>query len=307
MDRPRILVIGSINMDLMVELERMPLAGETVMGENYRYVPGGKGANQAVAALRQGADVQFAARVGCDANGRVLREGLQAEGMGLDYFREDAHAPTGLAVIPVDSSGQNRIIVLAGANGRLSADDAREAVEGGCDCVMLQFEIEEETVKAACQAAAARGIPVVVDAGPARSFPLEEIHGVTILTPNETEAEALVGFPVEDEASARQACQKLMERSGARYIVLKLGGRGAMLYDGKRMQRYPAIPDIRVVDTTAAGDSFTAAMTAEWLRSGDMDRAMRYGNAAGGLAVTRKGAQPSLPTLAETEALLAKA
>lgn len=305
MDTPKVLVIGSINMDLVIELERAPEGGETVMGRGYRYVPGGKGANQAVAALRQGAQVQFAARIGRDANGSVLRQGLAEQGMGLDHFAEDPEAPTGLAVIPVEDNGQNRIVVMAGANGCVSPGDAEAAVAAGCDCVMLQFEIPQETVKAACRAAVARGIPVVVDAGPAQDFPLEDIAGITVISPNESEAEALVGFPVDDEASAERACRVLLDRTGARYAVLKLGSRGAMLFDGEKAVMYPAMQGIKAVDTTAAGDSFTAALTVEWLRSGDMDRAMRMGNIAGGLACSRKGAQPSLPTREETEAIFA--
>lgn len=300
----RMLVIGSVNMDLVLEMDRAPEAGETVMGKTYRYVPGGKGANQAVAAQRQGAQVSFAGRIGRDANGDILRQGLEKEGMDVSCLQVDASAPTGLAVIPVEANGENRIVVMAGANNCVSPQDVEAALEDDWDCVMLQFEIPEETVVAACKKAVARGIPVVVDAGPARAFPLQAIAGIDILSPNEKEAEALVGFPVEDDASAKRACQVLMERVHARYIVLKLGGRGAMLYDGTACTLFPAMPGIRPVDTTAAGDSFTAAMAVAWIEKQDISTAMVYGNGAGGLAVTRRGAQPSIPTREEVQTLV---
>ncbi|MCI8359722.1 MAG: ribokinase [Clostridiales bacterium] len=299
--KPRILVVGSLNMDLRLSLTRMPAAGETCLGRDYAYIPGGKGANQAVAAARLGGQVFFCGRRGEDCNGRILEEGLRAEGVDTACLTADPAAPTGLAVIPVEEGGQNRIIVLPGANMRVEEADLRDALWQPCDGVICQLEIPLETVFALHAMTRERGIPLIVDAGPAMSLPLDRLRGVEVISPNETETQAMTGLSVGDDRSALEAAQRIQSRAQARFVVLKLGGRGALLY-GEGVERfYPAYP-VQAVDTTAAGDAFTAALTLRYLETGDMETAVEWAGLAGALAVTKEGAQPSLPTSAELEA-----
>ena len=299
--KPRILVVGSLNMDLRLSLARMPAAGETCFGQDYAYIPGGKGANQAVAAARLGGQVVFCGRRGEDANGRILEEGLRADGVDTSYLTADPDAQTGLAVIPVEEDGQNRIIVLSGANMRVGEADLRAALRQPFDGVICQLEIPLEAVFSLHEMTREKGIPLILDAGPAMSLPLHRLRGVEVISPNETETRAITGIPITDDASALEAARRIKEEAQARFVVLKLGGRGALLY-GERTERfYPAYP-VRAVDTTAAGDAFTAALTLRYLETGDMQAAMEWAGIAGALTVTKAGAQPSLPTAVELEA-----
>ena len=302
--RPKILVIGSINMDMVARIEHIPQPGETVLGLGYSFAPGGKGANAAVAAARLKAQVSFAGCVGDDDYGRSLRQNLQSEGVDDRLLRTAADAPTGYAPILVQPSGENSIIVFAGANRSIRPEDVPAMFREPVDAVMLQLEIPQEIVLLAGREAEARGIPVILDAGPACSFPLEQMRGLAIVSPNETETQALTGLPVQSEAEARRAAEALRARSGGADVVLKMGSRGAYLLTATESRLVPAFP-VRAVDTTAAGDTFTAAMTVAYLRGLPLSEAVRYGCAAGALATTRLGAQPSLPTAEEVEAFLA--
>lgn len=300
--KPRILVVGSLNMDLRLSLDRMPAAGETCFGRDYAYIPGGKGANQAVAAARLGGRVSFCGRRGADANGGILEEGLRTEGVDTACLTADSVAQTGLAVVPVEADGQNRIIVLPGANMRVGEADLRAALRRPFDAVLCQLEIPLETVFALHEMTRERGVPLILDAGPAMALPLHRLRGIEVISPNETETQAITGIRVTDDGSALEAARQIQSRAQARYVVLKLGGRGALLYGGGEGRFYPAYP-VRAVDTTAAGDAFTAALTLRYLETGNMEAAMEWAGLAGALAVTREGAQPSLPTAAEVEAL----
>ena len=300
MMKPRILVVGSLNMDLRLSLTRMPAAGETCFGRDYAYIPGGKGANQAVAAARLGGEVVFCGRRGKDANGSALEAGLQKEGVDVSLLTADPAAQTGLAVIPVEDDGQNRIVVLSGANMRVSAADLREAFRRPIDAVIAQLEIPLETVFALHAITREKNIPLILDAGPAMPLELERLEGIEVISPNETETSAITGIHVTDDPSALRAAEEIEKRSRAKYVVLKLGGRGCLLYGQGLRRFYPACP-VRPVDTTAAGDAFTAALTVRYLETGDMEAAVSYANQAGALAVTRKGAQPSLPFADEVE------
>jgi len=301
---PRILVVGSINMDLVVELDRMPEGGETLFGNTYSYIPGGKGANQAVAAARLGADISFCGRVGDDANGKILLDNLRREGIDISHITTDKTEPTGLAVIPVDKNGQNRIIVISGANMAVSAEDVGEALKDGYDAVMAQLEVPLEVVFETLNIIKQRRIPFILDAGPAMQLPLEKLRGIDVISPNESEIFALTGINPDTYENAVSAAKKLAEGSGAKNVVVKLGERGALLYRGGEIEAFPAFPGVNAVDTTAAGDSFTAALTVQMIKSGDISGAIRYANAAGALCVSRKGAQPSLPTAREVERYL---
>lgn len=302
--QPRILVVGSLNMDLRLSLERMPAPGETCFGRSYAYIPGGKGANQAVAAARLGGQVAFCGRRGEDSNGEILEEGLRREGIDTACLKRDAASQTGLAVIPVEKNGQNRIVVLSGANMQVNREDVEAALRQPYDAVITQLEIPLETVFALHEMTQERGIPLCIDAGPAMPLELERLAGAFLISPNETETAAITGIQVTDDASALEAAGRIRARSHAAYVVLKLGARGTLVYSREGGRFYDAYP-VRPVDTTAAGDAFTAALILRYLACGHMGEAAAYANAVGALTVMKEGAQPSLPTAAEAEAFYA--
>ncbi len=304
-DNVRALVVGSINMDLVISLDRNPEAGETVMGDTYSYIPGGKGANQAVAAARIGADVTFCGRVGNDANGSILIDNLNKNSIDTSFIKRDDTSPTGLAVIPVDKNGQNRIIVLPGANSCVLKEDVNDAFKDNqYDIVLLQLEVPLEIVYYTYNIAALKGIPVILDCGPAMEIDLSRFTGIKVISPNETEAYALTGVKIHNDETAVRAAQILYNSSKAEYVVIKLGGKGALLYDGKNHELIPAYKNINVVDTTAAGDSFTAALAVKLIETGDIKESIKYANGVGAICVSRKGAQPSLPYAHEVNEFL---
>ncbi len=299
--KPRYLVIGSINMDLVLQVSSIPSAGESCLADQYRYSAGGKGANQAAAASRLGADVAFIGKIGDDANGLQLLETQKAFGVDTSFLKTDPHAPTGLAVVMVEPDGKNRILVFPGSNMLLMPEDVVPVIESGMyDVLIIQLEIPRQTVIAACRAALKRNIPVVVDAGPVQSFPLHEIAGVTILSPNETETLALCGIYPDTKEKARKAAGLLMEKSQAKYVVIKRGEHGAYVY-GEGIECNCDAPHVSAVDTTAAGDAFTAALAIAMMETGDILKAVEYANCVGALTVTRAGAQSSLPGTMEVE------
>ena len=302
--KPRILVIGSINMDVVLRAEKFPAPGETVVGTDLSLIPGGKGANQAVALSRLGASASLLGCVGKDPWGEELIEKLEENGVDTVNVTSDESLPTGNATIIVDSEGENRIVLIAGANDALRPGlvDAALDAESSCDAILLQLEIPLRTVYHTISAGAARGIPVILDAGPPRAVPLEKLRGVTVLSPNESETEALTGIRPGDLDSAGKAAALLEESTGANEVVLKLGERGALFKDNGRYELVEA-HQVEVVDTTAAGDSFTAALALEHSRGAGIAKAVRRALAAGALAVTRLGAQPSLPTAEEVDRL----
>ena len=302
--KPRILVIGSINMDVVLRAEKFPAPGETVVGTDLSLIPGGKGANQAVALSRLGASASLLGCVGKDPWGEELIEKLEENGVDTVNVASDESLPTGNATIIVDSEGENRIVLIAGANDALRPGlvDAALDAESSCDAILLQLEIPLRTVYHAISTGAARGIPVILDAGPPRAVPLEKLRGVTVLSPNESETEALTGIRPGDLDSAGKAAALLEESTGANEVVLKLGERGALFKDNGRYELVEA-HQVEVVDTTAAGDSFTAALALEHSRGAGIAKAVRRALAAGALAVTRLGAQPSLPTAEEVDRL----
>lgn len=299
-EKPSILVVGSINMDLVLKISRVPQGGESSIGESYQYIPGGKGGNQAVAAARLGADVTFAGKVGADGNGAVLAETLTREGIATEFLDVSQDVQSGLAVILLEDSGQNRILVYPGANMEIQLEDVQRAFAKSYDAVMLQLEIPERIVLETCRLAKERGIPVILDAGPAQDFPLEKTMGIEILSPNETETLALTGIDVHTPEEAERAARILQERSKAPYIVLKMGEHGAYLYCDGKLEHFKGCK-VKAIDTTAAGDAFTAGMVESFIRCGDIREAIRYANGVGALTVTRLGAQPSLPTAREVQ------
>jgi len=304
----KILLVGSANMDLSMNVLRMPEAGETLIDDGgVAYVPGGKGANSAVAIQKLGGQCVFCTKLGADVHGQKLYGYYKELGIDTKYIKVDHDHPTGLAVVIKEADGTNRIVVYPGANSYITRDAIEDAFACEPDALYLGFEIPFETALIAAKLAAARNIPIFLDAAPAdKNYPLEKLPQVEIFSPNETETLEYTGImPSGMEASLRAALA-IYRRVKCKYVVIKQGSRGAFLYDGKRYNTFPAMRAAKVIDTTAAGDAFTAAMTVEYLRSGNIEDAIRYGNAAGAITVTRKGASSAIPTAEEVEELLEK-
>jgi len=303
--KPRIVVVGSINMDLVVRCGKLPMPGETVLAQSSRGVCGGKGANQAVAAARAGGEVTMVGRVGDDAFAGRLVENLRREGVQTDHVLPTGRLASGLAVVAVEDSGQNAILVVPGANGRVSVDDvraARSAIESA-DVVLLQLEIPIKTVLATIDIARSAGVRVVLDPAPVPARWPDELLEVDLLTPNESEAAALVGRPVESIEEAKVAARKLNEKD-ARNVAITLGDRGTLLFDEQQTRRIEPFA-VEAVDTTAAGDAFAGALAVFWAERDDLAEAVRLANAAGALAASREGAQPGMASREEIENLRA--
>ena len=297
---PRILVIGSANVDLVATVPRSPKPGETITGTSFTTVAGGKGANQAVAAARLGAKTYFAGCVGADTFGELQRITLSSDGIDLTYLKAHPTAPTGTALIIVAETGQNSIVVVPSANSGILPEDIErmESLFREVDAVLLQLEIPMETVEAALIMAERTNTLSILDAGPAQRVPGTLLQRVSIVSPNESEAEAITGSSM---ASARQTAEHLREM-GAREVVLKLGANGSFYLNSNESFHVPAFP-VTAVDTTAAGDAFTAALACAWNMRTPRE-ALRFANAAGALAATTLGAQPSMPTRTAVEAFL---
>ncbi len=302
---PRILVVGSINMDMVVRSPHMPAPGETVLGDGFVTSPGGKGANQAVAAARLGASVRFIGRVGQDAFGRTLLEGLHREGIDCTDVIETEGASTGVAVIVVDARGENSIVVAPGANHRLTPDDVytRDEAFAEADAVLLQLELPLPTVRAAIGLARRHACKVVLDPAPAPGKLPSSLCEVDVISPNVTEAELLTGTKTGEERADKNIALDLIAR-GAAAAVLKLGSRGSMVVTADGEMARLAAYGVDIVDTTAAGDAFTAALGVGVARGEDLRDAARLANAAGALACARLGAQGAMPTLAEVRMLM---
>lgn len=295
----RSAVVGSINMDLILGAERIPETGENLLGTSYGYANGGKGANQATALARLGSPVKMIGKVADDVNGNKLLENLKNNNIDTSGVATDGSS-TGLAAILIDGDGKNRIIVYEGANAEIDADKAVESIGTDTDLLLVQFETNENVVISAVNHAVKNNITTVIDCGPAKQFSLEKMQGATIVSPNESETKALTGIFPADEGTILEASRLLMDRSRAQYIVLKLGERGCSIWDGEKLTLLPSYKS-RVVDTTAAGDCFTAAMALEFIKSGDIYKACDMGNKAGAIAVSRMGAADSMPTADEIE------
>ena len=293
----RILTVSSANMDFVMSVSKIPQGGETQLESGtYQFGPGGKGANSAVAVRRLGGDSVFCCRLGKDANGSIMHNIYKKEGLDTRFIVVDPDAVTGLGAIMVEPNGQNRIILFPGANVRLTREDIDASFICRPDALLMQLEITQDAVMHAAWTANEKEIPIILDAGPANpDFPLEDLPPLEIFSPNETETEIFTGINPSNPDNCLRAAMELQKLVTAKYYVIKLGGRGCYIYDGKYYHCLPAY-GVNAVDTTAAGDAFTAALTLEYLRSGDIVRAGRYANVVGALAVSKKGALPSLPT-----------
>ncbi|MEW5957562.1 MAG: ribokinase [Chloroflexota bacterium] len=301
----QITVIGSLNMDLVARAPHIPQPGETIIGGDLHILPGGKGANQAVAAARLGAQVSMVGRVGQDAFAGPLLANLADSNVDHTFVTQDPAAATGVALIVVDDAGQNSIVVTAGANMRLSPDDvdAAETVIAAADVILLQLESPLQTVTRAAEVARAHGTTVVLNPAPARPLPAALLALVDILIPNESETALLTGLPVDNQAEAEAAATTLRQL-GVEIVILTLGSRGALLADNNGTQLFPAF-QVTPVDTTAAGDAFVGGLAVALAEGKSLSEAVRWGNAAGALATTQLGAQPSLPARQALETFLA--
>lgn len=311
MKTPRIVVVGSVNTDMVVKSDRLPAPGETVSGGQFVMAAGGKGANQAVAAARLGGDVTLVAKVGKDMFGDQAVENYRREGIATDLILRDPDHATGVALILVDTSGENLISVASGANHALVPDDLDRTAERiqTADVLLLQLEIPLDTVRRAAEIAAAAGVPVVLDPAPASPLDGELLSRVSYLTPNESEAARLTGIQVCDEDSARAAADKLLlsvgrnavpsYRVGApRHVIVTLGSKGALVAGPKEKVLVPS-RRVEARDSTAAGDAFNGGLAIALARGVSLVDAVREACLVGALSVTRLGAQPSLPTLNE--------
>ena len=305
MESKKIIVVGSANMDLIMRVARLPKPGESLTGKQFMTAHGGKGANQAVAAARLGASVTFVGVVGDDSFGALQREGFIHEGISLDHLKTTTKVPTGAALILLTDSGQNAIMVAPGANYELLPADiaALRATITQADVVITQLEIPLETMDATLRLAQEVQCFSILDVGQARAVAPETLARASIVSPNETEAEALTGIAVTSIDTARSAARKLRDM-GVAQVVMKLGAHGCLYYGAEELH-VPAFA-VTAVDTTAAGDAFTAALGVAWEQM-SLDEALRFANAAGALAATVEGAQPSMPHLNAVNQFLAKA
>jgi ribokinase len=299
MPTSNIIVVGSVNADLVVKGPRLPGPGETVLGGTFSAAAGGKGANQAVAAARLGGDVTLVAKVGCDAFGDEALVGYRREGLAVDLVEREPNAATGIALILIDNAGENMIAVSSGANALLGVADVERAAGriAAADVLMLQLEIPLDAVNRAATIASAEGKVVILDPAPAAPLPSELLAQVTYLTPNEHEAEALSGIAVYNEATARRAAEWL-RTAGAKNVIITLGAQGALVATDEGMRLIPSHP-VNAIDTTAAGDAFNGGLAVALATGLELDAAVRRASLGAALATTRLGAQPSLPTAEE--------
>jgi ribokinase len=304
----KVTVVGSINIDLVTQVARFPEPGETILGGDLETIPGGKGANQAVAAVRLGSEVAMVGRLGDDVFATQLRQNLVEDGVDVTYVSESPETASGVALIVVDNDGQNSIVVASGANAKVTAQDVDRAAEAitTADVLLLQLEIPLEAVRRAAEIAHERGVKVILNPAPAQTLPADILSLVDILIPNESELSALSGLRTTSLMEMKIAASKL-RRSGVETVILTAGENGALLAGTAGDCHFPAFSLKKVVDTTAAGDAFVAGVATAIAEGKSLSEAVPWGNAAGALAITRAGAQPSLPSRAEVETLLNEA
>lgn len=299
-----IVVVGSSNIDLVAKAPRIPVTGETLTGTDFFMVPGGKGANQAVAAAKLGAEVIFVARLGKDVFGGKSLENFETVGINTKHIVQLEGVPSGIAIIAIDDNGKNIIIVVPGANGKLmpaDIDKAKSDIQKAA-VVLCQLEIPLETVEHTARLAHKNKVPFILDPAPARPLSDELLSMVDILKPNETEAQTLTGIKVTDADSAGKAADALIAR-GVKTVIVTLGEKGFLLCD-RSGKKFVANKKVKAVDSTAAGDAFTGAVAYGLSRGKTITDAAEYANAVAAISVTRLGAQSSMPTKEEVDAFL---
>lgn len=308
--KPRILVVGSFVMDLIVSTSRFPGSGETVLGLDYQTAPGGKGANQAVQAARLGAQVTMVGKVGKDAFGDALIQSAQAAGVNVSHVLCSDHKPSAVGNVQLEVTKEttaNRIIVVSGANMDIVPEDVAFLEEeiAQYDLVLLQFEIPMEINSLVAGYAAAKGVPVMLNCAPIAPVPSELMRNITYISPNEHEAQILTGIEVKDDVSIQQAILAIKDM-GAKNVLITLGERGVAYDDGNGVVYSPALKNLDVKDTTAAGDSFVGAFSTAIASGMPVRDALTFANHTAAITVCRMGAQPSLPVLGEVLALMNK-
>jgi ribokinase len=295
MNQSSILVVGSSNTDMVIQADHLPLAGETVLGGRFFMNPGGKGANQAVAAARLGGRVTFIAKTGNDIFGKQSIQLFSKEGIDASYSRVDPIHPSGVALITVDRNAENCIVVASGANAQLSPSDLFKAKgkiqQAGI--ILMQLEIPVDTVQWVVAAAAEKGVRVILNPAPVCELPDELLRGLSVITPNQKEAEMLTGIKLTDQATFKRAAKKLQDK-GIETVIITLGPRGALLLQKGEYTMVRA-PVVKAVDTTAAGDTFNGALAVALVEGLAMTDAVQFACNAAAISVTRPGAQASIP------------
>ncbi|HZF66218.1 MAG TPA: ribokinase [Chitinophagaceae bacterium] len=302
--KPSLVVVGSTNTDMVIKADHLPAPGETILGGNFFMNPGGKGANQAVAARRMGADVIFITKTGNDIFGRQSIQLFEEEGIGIDHIISDPVNPSGVALIAVDKSGENCIVVASGANANLVPADLKNATEviSGASTILMQLEIPVKTVEFVASIAKANGIKVILNPAPVCELPPSVLQSVSIITPNRKEAEMLSGISINDQASFNEAAHRIKEK-GVETVIITLGAEGAFIFSNDLVTMVPA-PQVVAVDTTAAGDVFNGALAVALSEEMPIIDAVSLACHAAALSVTRLGAQSSAPHRPEVEAFL---
>ena len=305
-DVPTIAVVGSSNMDLVVKSKRIPAIGETILGGDFIMAPGGKGANQAVAAAKLGAQVFFIAKLGEDIFGSQSLNNFEKEGVNTKYVLQTKEAPSGVALIMVDDDGNNLIVVAPGANQSLSPEDVKEAGTeiASSGALVAQLEVPIETIECAAGLANKSNVPFILDPAPAQKLSPQLLKMVDVLTPNETEAQFLTGVEVKDQESASAAAQKLLE-CGVKTVILTMGASGYLTVSNEGTEFVPA-RKVKAADSTAAGDAFTGSLAVGLARGQTLSEAALFANNVAAVSVTKMGAQPSMPTVQEVEAFISK-
>ena len=302
MERPSIVVVGSSNTDLIARSPRIPVPGETILGNDFSTCSGGKGANQAVAAARLGADVTFVGNIGLDDFGEAALENLDAEGISVDYVRRDEEYPSGVAIIVVGDDGENSIVCVPGSNAELVPEDIDYAADviRNADVLLTQLECPLDAVIHALKIAKEAGVTTILNPAPAQELSDNTLALVDWITPNRTEAGQLAGIDVIDADTAADAGQIILDR-GAGHVIVTLGEDGALLVTSAHELHAHSPIVVSPIDTTAAGDAFNGALAVALARGDDVGDAMRFACTVGAICVTRFGAQYSMPTMREVE------
>lgn len=297
----KILVVGSTNTDMVVRTERLPRPGETVLGGTFLMNPGGKGANQAVAAARLGADVIFVCKTGNDMFGITTRQQLAQEGIDTRFVFIDDHNPSGVALISVDSRAENTIVVASGANANLLPLDVAKAETAleDCDIVLMQLETPMTTIEYVAAEAAKRGKRTVLNPAPGAALSPQLLKSLYLITPNETEAEIITGIRIHNAETEAEAARRI-RAMGVQNVIITLGSRGAYICNDRFDEVVPA-QKVRAVDTTAAGDVFNGALVVALSEGKSLGEAVRFASCASAISVTRMGAQSSIPYRSEVD------
>jgi len=295
----KILVIGSINIDLVTNVEKTPRVGETVLGKEFLEFPGGKGANQAAAIGRLGGDVTMLGKVGVDSYGNFMKSAIEDSGVKTDYIVDDEASRTGTALIMVNADGDNSIVVIPGANFAVLPEDITEEMISEFDIIIGQLEVPVETLEKAFKIAHDMGKTTILNPAPAKSLSKQFLSTVSLLVPNETELEMLTGITVKNDSSINESYLKLKE-TGINQLVVTLGSEGSVLIDSNGLKRFAA-KSVKAIDTTAAGDSFIGGLATRLSMGESIEASIEYATKVAAIAVTRMGAQSSLPYKEELE------